>query len=71
MTRFIVDTIRENIGTGEYRKDDDGNDVQIYTSVYSQITLRDTMNIYHEQEFKEFCFAQRCADALNIVQEAS
>lgn len=71
MTRFIVDTLRENFGTGKYRLDDDGDRVQIFTSVYSQITLRDTMGIYPEQIFTEFGFAQKCADALNIVQVAA
>lgn len=66
--RFEVTTDRQLVGTGRYRKDENGDKVQIMTSTRTEIKLRDKKHVWPSTHFTDFNFAQKCADALNQME---
>lgn len=67
--RYVVETTRDNIPTGRYRKDEDGIEVGISTASYNSIKLVDRQGVWPSQDFTDVTFAQKCADALNAQEE--
>lgn len=68
MSRYKVETRRNQVPTGKYFTDEEGNLHEVMTETYSIIELVDTKKVYKPAEFKEIDFAIKCAEALNKVE---